>query len=213
MNPEILLGGALVGAAVAFWLGTVVRARLGRSRLQGAERQAQSLLEQAGREAESVKRNALLEGREEVLHARQQFERETQVTRNNQLATERAFQEKEAAFNRRVELIEKKERDLKKLETDLGLREGAVESRGGELDRLFAEQTQRLERIAGMSAKDARAELITSIESDARAEAAKRVAEIRETAQRNAEREARKVIALAIQRYAGDHVSESAVSV
>ena len=213
MNPEILLGGALVGAAVAFWLGTVVRARLGRSRLQGAERQAQSLLEQAGREAESVKRNALLEGREEVLHARQQFERETQVTRNNQLATERAFQEKEAAFNRRVELIEKKERDLKKLETDLGLREGAVESRGGELDRLFAEQTQRLERIAGMSAKDARSELIASIEDEARSEAARRTAEIRDTAQRNAEREARKVIALAIQRYAGDHVSESAVSV
>ena len=213
MNAEILIGGVLAGAVVAFWLGYVLRARLGRSRLQGAERQAQSLLEQAGREAESVKRNALLEGREEALHARQQFERETQVTRNNQLATERAFQEKEAAFNRRVELIEKKERDLKKLETDLAQREGTVEARAGQLERLYEEQTQRLERIAGMSAKDARAELITSIEDEARAEAARRTAEIRDTAQRNAEREARKVIALAIQRYAGDHVSESAVSV
>src|SRR5262249_14906376 len=69
------------------------------------------------------------------------------------------------------------------------------------------------ERIAGMNAEDARAQLIASIESEARAEAAKRVAEIRDNAQRNAEREARKIIVLAIQRYAADHVSESSVSV
>src|SRR5262249_39099038 len=75
------------------------------------------------------------------------------------------------------------------------------------------EETARLERIAGMSAEDARVQLIVTIENEARAEAARRSTEIREQAQRNAEREARKVIALAIQRYAGEHVSDSAVSV
>src|SRR5262249_4195036 len=70
-----------------------------------------------------------------------------------------------------------------------------------------------LERIAGMSADDARAQLVTAIESEARAEAARRVSEVRDAAQRNAEREARKIILLAIQRYAADHVSDSAVSV
>jgi ribonuclease Y len=212
MKPE-LIGGILAGAVVAFWIGYLLRARQGRTRLEGAERQAQGLLEQAGREAETVKRNALLEGREEVLRLKQQVERETQVTRNNQLAAERAFQDKEAAFNRRVELIEKKERDLKKVETDVAAREVAVESRSAQLDTLVQEQTQRLERIAGLTARDARAELITSIENDARAEAARRVAEIRDGAQRNAEREARKIVVLAMQRYAGDHVSESSVSV
>ncbi len=213
MNPLTWIGGIVLGAVVSFFAGVVVRARIGRRNLQSAERHAQSVLEQAGREAESVRRAAVLEGREEALRLKQQVERETQEARNNQLAAERTFQEKEAAFNRRVELIEKKERDLKRAENDLREREGAVESRNTQLDRLLQEQTARLEKIAGMNAEEARQQLLVAIESEARAEAARRVAEIRENAQRNAEREARKVIGLAIQRYAGDHVSESSVSV
>ena len=213
MNPLTWIGGIVLGAVVSFIAGYVVRARIGRRNLQSAERHAQSVLEQAGREAESVRRAAVLEGREEALRLKQQVERETQEARNNQLAAERTFQEKEAAFNRRVELIEKKDRDLKRAENDLREREGAVESRNTQLDRLLQEQTARLEKIAGMNAEEARQQLLVAIESEARAEAARRVAEIRENAQRTAEREARKVIGLAIQRYAGDHVSESSVSV
>ncbi len=198
---------------MSFGLGTLLGPRRGRARLQGAEGVAQGLLEQAGREAETVKRNALLEGREEVLHLKQQIERETQTARNNQLAAERAFQEKEGAFGRRVELIEKKERDLKKTEQDLTQRETGVAARNQELDTLLQEQAQRLERIAGMSRTEARTELVASIENEARSEAARHIAEVRENAQRNAEREARKIIVLAMQRYAGDHVSETAVSV
>src|SRR5260221_8461104 len=165
MNREFWIGGSLLGAAAAFWLGYLLRARQGKARLQGAERLAQGLLEQAGREAETVKRNALLEGREETLHLKQQIERETQTARNNQLAAERAFQEKEAAFNRRVELIEKKDRELKRFETDLAQRESQVQARNTELDNVLKEQTTKLERIAGLSADDARAQLVTAIES------------------------------------------------
>ncbi len=213
MNLWQLAGGIAIGAVVSFFLGYLLRARLGAVRLQGAERQARTVVEQAARESESLKRNAVLEGREEALRLKQQIEREMLAARNNQLAAERAFQEKEVAFSRRVELIEKKDRDLKRLEQDTAKRETAVEERARDLERLIAEQTSRLERVAGMSADEARAQLITQIESEARAEASRRVAEIREGAQRNAEREARKIIALAIQRYAGDHVSESSVSV
>src|SRR5882672_2018605 len=156
----MLVGGAVVGAAVAFFLGFVIRAGLGRSRLQGAERQAKAVLEQTGREAESLKRTAVLEGREEALRYKQQIERETQQARTEQQAAERGFHDKEAAFSRRVELIEKKDRDLKRLEQEVQQREGAVESRGTELERLLGEQTSRLERVAGMTADEARAELV-----------------------------------------------------
>jgi ribonuclease Y len=208
-----LIGGIVLAAVLAFPAGYLIRSRIGRSRLTSAERQARGVIEQAAREAESVKRDAVLEGREEALRHKQQVERETQSARNAQLAAERAFQEKEAAFNRRVELIEKKDRDLKRVEQDLGQREGAVTKRSDDLQRLIAEQTSRLERVAGMSAEEARAQLLASIESEARAEGSRLVAEIRDSAQRNAEREARKIITLAIQRYAGDHASESSVSV
>ncbi len=209
----IVIGGILAGAVVCLWVGYGIRARLGRIRLQSAERQAIALTEQAQREAEQHRRDAVLEGREEALRLKQQLEREMLTARNNQLAAERAFQEKEAAFNRRVELIEKKDRDLRRVETDLGQREASVKDRDADLDRMLKEQTARLERIAGMSADEARGQLIAAIENEARADAARRAAEIRDAAQRNAEREARKVIALALQRYAADHVSDTAVSV
>jgi len=199
----------LVGAATGYGL----RSRLGRLKLDSSEARARSVVEQAERDAEASKRNAVLEGREEALRLKQQVERETQAARSTQLAAERAFQEKEAAFNRRVELIEKKDRDLRKQEGELATRESAVVRRAGELQQLIAEETVRLERVAGLSADAARAQLMASIESEARAEAAKLVADVRDNAARNAEREARKIITLAIQRYAGDHASESSVSV
>jgi ribonuclease Y len=213
MDQTIWIGGIGLGAVVAFAVGYLVRARIGRNSLASAERQAQSTLEQATRESDAVRRQAVLEGREEALRLKQQVERETQEARNAQLAAERAFHEKEAAFNRRVELIEKKERDLKRSENDLTQREAAVQQRGGQLDKLIAQQTQQLERIAGMKSEEARAQLMANVESEARAEAARRAAEIRDLAQRNAEREARKIIGLAIQRFAADHVSEASVSV
>ncbi len=213
MNETYLTGGIAIGAVVAFGLGYWLRARLGSSRLQSAERRAREVVERATGEAESLRRTAVLEGREEALRHQQQAEREALQARSDQLAAEWAFQEKEAAFNRRVELIEKKDRDLKRTEQDVARRESTIQVRELELERLLTEQAARLERVAGMSADEARTQLIAAIESDARAEAAKRTVEIRDTAQRNAEREARKIITLAIQRYAGDHASESSVSV
>jgi ribonuclease Y len=201
------------GIAVAFALGWFVRSQLGRARLRSAEQRAQQVLSDARRDAEAAKRDAVLAGREEALKMKQEVEREMLQARNAQLETERAFQQKEAAFSRRVELIDKKERDLKRTETDLSAREQAVQARGSELDVLLKEQASRLARIAGLSPEQAREQLVQSIEHEARAEAARRTTEIREAAQRNAEREARKVIALAIQRYAGDHASETSVSV
>jgi len=212
MDP-VVVGGVLVGAVVAFWIGYMLRSRIGSSRARSAEQQATAMVEQARREAETLRRNATLEGREESLHLKQQVERELADLRKDQLAAERAFQEKEAAFNRRVELVEKMERDVKRQEGDVQRREGEAQARHGELDRLIAAQTAQLERVAGLTVEDARNQLIANIEHEARAEAMKLVAEVRESAQRNAEREARKIMTLAMQRYAAEHVSESSVSV
>jgi ribonuclease Y len=213
MTTMLWIGGIVLGAVVSFWIGWAVRSALAHSRLGTAERTAKQVLDDASREAESVRRTATLESKEEALRIRQTVEREAQGLRDTQLAAERAFHEREGAFNRRVELIEKKERDLKRLEQDLARREESVIQSTSRLDALLLEQTAKLERIAGMNADEARQQLVSTIESAARAEAARSVAEIRDAAQRNAEREARRILAIAIQRYAGDQVSESSVSV
>ena len=207
------IGGIALGAVVSFFLGYGIRARMGASRLSSAEQKARKLLEEAAGQAEAARRAAVLESREEALKLRQQVERETQEARATQLASERSFRERETAFNRRVELVEKKERDLKRVEQDLGRREESVAAQNAQLEGLVREQTTRLERIAGLTAEEAKVQLISAIENEARAEATRRAAEVRDSAQRNAEREARKIIATAIQRYAGDQVSESTVSV
>ncbi|TMQ68416.1 MAG: ribonuclease Y [Candidatus Eisenbacteria bacterium] len=213
MTTLVWIGGIALGAVVSFVLGYLLRARQAGHKLGSAEREAQRLLEDAGREAESVRRSALLESKEESLRLRQQAEREVQASRTSQIAAERAFQEREAAFNRRVELIDKKERDAKRQEQELARREQTVDERSNQLAALLLEQRTRLEKVAGMTAQEAKAQLVAAIESEARAEAARLVADVRENAQRNAEREARRIVTIAIQRYAGDQVSESTVSV
>jgi ribonuclease Y len=212
MNATVWIEVAAV-AVMAFATGYLVRARRAAAQLGSAERRARQVEEDSTREAESLKRTAVLEGKEEALRMRQQVERENAAQREALLQAERAFQEREAAFNRRIELIDKKDRDLKRQEQDLARREEAVSQRNQQLDTLAREQTARLERIAGLTADEARRELIAAVESEARAEASRLVAEVRDTAQRNAEREARRIITIAIQRYAGDQVSESTVSV
>ena len=209
----IWIGGSIAGAVACLFLGYFLRSRLGHLRLRSAEQQALALSEQARRDADQLKRDTLLEGREEALRLKQQLEREMQTARNDQMAAERAFQEKEVAFNRRVELIDKKDRDLRRLDTELVQRETSVKNRDSELDTMLKEETVRLERIASMTAEEARAQLISTIENEAKADGARRAVEIRDNAQRTAEREARKVIVLALQRYASDHVSDNAVSV
>lgn len=205
--------GFLASIAAGIGAGWFIRSRLGRARLRSAEQRAAAVIEDAAREADRLKRDAVLEGREAALAMKQESEREILQVRGRQLDAERAFQEKEAAFNRRVELVDKQERDVKRAETDLAAREKAVLARTGELDRALAEQQAQLARIAGLTPEQARAQMMTRVEDEARSEAAKRAAEIRDAAQRTAEREAKRVIVLAIQRYAGDHVSESSVSV
>jgi ribonuclease Y len=213
MTLWLAIGGIVLGAVVSLLVGYQWRARRGASQLQSAEQRARRLVEEAERQAESAQRAAALEGREEALKLRQQAEREIQESRSTQLAAEQATREREVALGRRVELVEKKERDLKRLETDLAKREEANGQRGTQLDALLSEQTRRLERIAGLSAEEAKVHLVAAIETEARSEAARRAAEIRDAAQRNAERDARKILVTAIQRFAGDQVSESTVSV
>ncbi|HET7226496.1 MAG TPA: ribonuclease Y [Candidatus Eisenbacteria bacterium] len=212
MTTMLVLGGVAI-AALAFALGVLMRARQGAHSLSSAESRAGAMLAQAERDAEAARRSAVLEGREEALRAKQQVERELQEARAGQLAAERAFHEKEGAFQRRVDIVDKKERDLKRGEGELREREQAIATRATQLDQLLAEHAARLEKLAGMSAEDARRELVARIEDQARAEAARHVSEAREQAQRDAEREARKITLLAIQRYAADHVADATVSV
>ena len=209
--------GTLVVAAAAFFV-------LGRSAGRRAERNAQvaarataeetsrRILEDAGREAETLRKSAVVAGKEETMRLREAWEADGAKRREEIAQAERRIQERDTALDRKLDLLEQREKDFARRATDLGRREKFVEDRAIELEKLIADERRRLEQLAGMSAQSAKQELIARLSEEAHAEAANQLREIRENAKRTADREAKKIVALAVQRIASEHTSEISVS-
>jgi ribonucrease Y len=215
-----VLGALVIALPAIFVLGRRTgiaagqRAELERQRgaKSSAEEIAKRTVEDAEREAETVRKGAVLSGKEELIKLREVAEQEIRTRRSSVEAEERRVGERESALERRAEAVEQRDREVGRRASDFGRREKAMQTREEELERLLAEERRRLEQMAGMSADDAKAELIRRLEEEAHADAANMLREIRESARRNAEREAKKIVALAIQRIAADTTAESTVS-
>jgi len=154
----------------------------------------------------------VLAGKEEVMKAREAWEVEARRRREEIEREDKRVQEREAGVDRRLDQLDQRDRELARRASEMGRKEKQVVDRQQELDRMVADERQRLEHLAGMSVQDAKNELVRRLEEEAHADAANRIREIRETARRNAEREAKKVVALAIQRIAAEHTAETTVS-
>jgi ribonuclease Y len=202
----------LVGVAV-FLAGWFTRRLVDRSKIVSAEELAEKIVREAQREAETQKKAAILEAKDEWYRAKSKFEEDTQETKSELEKLQRSVEKREENLNRKVEFLDKKEQELGSLATDLTTKEASVAERSEKLSRLIDEQNERLERIAGMNRDDAKKLLIKNMESDARLEAARMIKDIKDEARRQGDREAREVLTLAIQRCAADHVVESTVSV
>jgi len=213
LTPWMVLLITLAAAAVAFLLGWVAHRRIGEGKVYNAEQLAAKIVREAEREAENQKKSALLEAKDEWFREKAKLDREVQGQKSEIQKAERALHDLESNLNRRAEVLDKKEREQKKLERDLEVKGETLSERDRELTRVLGEQNARLQRISGMTADEAKSQLIANMENEARSEAAKRLQEIREETTRNAEKEAREIVTLAIQRCAADHSAETTVSV
>lgn len=206
----------IVAAAASLVIGRRIGAKAEIARQAAAKATAEEtskrILADAERDAESTRKSAILAGKEEAIRLRESFEQEARGRRSELEAEERRLQEREVALDRKMDLVEQRDREIQRRASDLGRKEQAIQARESELEKLIGEQRHRLEQLAGMSAQDAKAELVKRMEEEAHADAANRIREIRETARRNADREGRKIVALAIQRIAAEHTAESTVS-
>ncbi|HEX8717262.1 MAG TPA: ribonuclease Y [Gemmatimonadaceae bacterium] len=210
-------GVAIIIAAAAFFM-------IGRGQGRAAERATQAaarstaeeaasrILDDANREAETLRKSALLSGKEETMRLRENWELEALKRREELDRAERRVQERESHLDRKLDLLDQRDKEVGRRASDLGRREKVAGEREAELDKLLLEERRRLEQLAGMSAQEAKNELISRMAEQANAEAANTIREIRESARRNAEREARKIVALAVQRIASEHTSEISVS-
>jgi ribonucrease Y len=190
------------------------RSEADRQRIAGAsaEQTAKRIVDDAERDAQSLRKTAVLEGKEELIRLREEWEAEARKRREDVEGDERRLQERTVTIERKADALEQRERDIKRTAEDVATRESSLGERQAELDRLIADERRHLESLAGMSAADAKGELIKRLEEEAHADAANRLRVIREESRRNAEREAKKIIALAIQRIAAEQTVETTVS-
>ena len=202
-----------LAAVVAFFLvRRSARARLAQTQLD-AEREARQVLGAAQQEAEQRLRDAQIEAREKLLAARSEFERESLEYRQELLASERRLDERELAADERGRLLDGQSKDLDDRRRQLDERESVVAMQEDALAAASAEQRAQLERIAGLTSEQAKAELTRRMENEARIDAAKIIRRIEEEATQEGNNRARRLISLAIQRIAAEHVVESTVSV
>jgi ribonuclease Y len=206
----------VIASAVLFFIGRKLggRGELRRQRQAHttAEETSKRIVSEAEREAESLRKTAVLTGKEELIRIREEWEVEVRGRREEVEREERKVIERDNLLERKYELLEQREREGTRRTSDLASREQVVVQREQELEKLLREERRRLEQLAGISAADAKAELIQRIEEEAHADAANKIREIRESTKRNAEREAKKIIALAIQRIAAEESVEATVS-
>ncbi|HET7586114.1 MAG TPA: ribonuclease Y [Gemmatimonadaceae bacterium] len=213
----VAFGALLLVAAAAFFMLGMSRGRDAERRTQAAARataqdEARRIVDEATREADTLRKSAVVAGKEETIRLRENWEAEAARRRDELERAEQRVQEREEHLDRKLDILEQREKELGRQKQELGGRERAVTDRQQELDRLVADERRRLEQLAGMSAQDARNELMQRMEEEAQAAAANRLREIRESARRSAEREARRIVALAVQRIAAEHTAEITVS-
>ncbi len=216
MDPLVI--GLAAGAALFFGAaGYVGRGLIEQSRQRkaqaAAEDEASRILARAQEEADNLRTSKVLEGKEEVFRLRESWEKEEQRHREEDERAEQRLAERADALDRRFDTLNEKESAQAQRSKGLDQQERELTVQAQEVDRARAEVRKKLEALVGTSAAEAKQELIEDLKDEARADAANDLREIKEEAQRNADRESKKILGLAIQRMAADQTAEMTVSV
>lgn len=209
----ILVLGMLVAAAVGVVIGNVMRKKMTDSSTAKAEEQATRVLEDAKREADTLLKEASLQAKDVVYQAKADFERDTKDKRRDLQALEKRLQQKEENLDKKMALYDQRDADHVKREQTLANREQALVQKEEKIGQLVDEQLRKLENISGMTAAEAKRVLMETMESEAKLDVAKRIKAIEEEARETADKKSKEIMALAIQRYAGEYVAERTVSV
>ncbi|MBU4554276.1 MAG: DUF3552 domain-containing protein, partial [Candidatus Desulforudis sp.] len=206
MPDSAVLIVALIAAAAAFVFGYLLRKFLAESKIASAEVKAKTIVDEAMKEAESKKREALVEAKEEVLKLRNEVEKEHRERRSETQRLERRLVQKEESLDRKLEGLEKKEEAL-------GHKDAEMTKIRVDLDVLYRKQVHELERVSGLTTEEAKGILLRDVENEIQHETTILIKDLESRAKEEADRRARNIISLAIQRCAADHVAESTVSV
>ncbi len=197
---------AVAGLIVGAFAGFIIYKKMQEARMGAAKDAANIIINDAKKEAESRKREALVEAREEIHRMNTEAERENKERRNEITRLERRVIQKEETLDKKLDTLEKKEENLAKKDHE-------VNERLQNLEELNAQKKEELEKISGLSSLDAKEMLLKNVEEEIKHETALLIKELETQAHEEADKKAREIITMAIQRVAADHVAETTVSV
>ncbi len=197
---------AILGLAIGLLVGYFSRKFIAEAKIASAEEASRRLVEEAKKEGEAKKREAILEAKEEVHRLRNELEKESRERRAEFQRLERRLVQKEETLDKKTENLDRREEDVTRRDKELDrIRE--------DLENLKSRQLQELEKVSGMTTEEARRILLGQVEEEIKLEAAALIRDVESQAKEEADKRAREIISLAIQRCAADHVTESTVSV
>jgi ribonuclease Y len=205
----IILVAVLAGIVVGYILKQIFTAK----KIKESESLSARIIGESKKEAETIKKEAILQAKENLLKLKADFDRETKDIKNDRDVLEKRIRSKEENLDKRIDSLTQKEISIEGREKSLINKESAIEEKHHKLDMLLEEQKEKLQKIAGISSEEAKNILIQSMETEAKRDAAAIIRKIEEEAKLTADRKSREIIAYAIQRYAGDYVAEHTVSV
>ena len=200
---EVLIGVAfLAGAGIAFLIFSTA-----------LKKKQRKIIEEAESEAEVIKKDKILQAKEKFIQLKAEHEKYINE-RNNKLAVaEQRFKQKESTLNQKIEENKRRERELEEMRSSVQNQIHMVEKKNEELARMHKRQVEQLEAISGLSAEEAKTQLITSLKDEARTEAMSYINEIMDEAKMTANKEAKRIVVQTIQRVASETTIENAVTV
>ncbi|HLO25586.1 MAG TPA: ribonuclease Y [Geobacteraceae bacterium] len=214
MNIEIaIILSSVIAAGIGFVVGYLIRKKQSGTMVSKAEELAARTLEDAKRQAETIAKEATLQAKDVVYQAKAEFERETKDKHRDLQALEKRLQQKEENLDKKINLFDQRDLEFSKKEQSLAARQQNLVQKEEKLSQLIEEERSKLETISGMTSAEAKRILMETMESEAKLDAAKRIKVIEEEARETADKKSKEIIALAIQRYAGEYVAERTVSV
>ena len=209
----ILIPIVVLLSGIFFAVGWYVNSRLGLNKIASAEQRAEKILQDAEKEAVNTKKEKLLEVKDEWYKKKQEFEQEATAKRNKFQVFEKQLAAREDNLERKVELFNKKERDLANTKKVIEDRLKQIEEKHAAVGHLIQEENQKLERVSSLSREEARKLLLENMVNETKTESAQMLKDLRDTAKLEAKKEAQKIVIQAIQRTAADHCVETTVSV
>ena len=201
---EIIIA-AVVAIVVGFLIGYFLMQKVLKERNDATALEAQIALADAQREAESMKREALVEAKDEVLKMKQDAERESKERMKAVRSSENHLNQREQSLDKRTEALDHREHQISSLQ-------GQVDRRAKDVERAEAEVATRLEEVAGLTAEEAKTELLDGLKEECVHESASIIRDSEARTRAEADKKAREILSVAIQRLAADHTSQITVS-